>query len=133
MHLFIVNILQVMDNCLLMNMDAARDDQLNLLIAEIKSLMKALDLFGKFHNEKDLPALEIARDAIIFRAMNIQNRITSDHQMTFPTAELINLLNQPKFLEANDALTKLHEIADFPIASLHKFALSELLRSSLAE
>jgi hypothetical protein len=108
-------------------------DQLNQLISEIKELTVALDYFEKYHSEKDFEALAIVRDAITFRATNIQNRIAGNHQMTFPTSELINLITEPKFIESKVSAKRIHELIDFPIQSLHKFALSEILRTSVPE
>jgi hypothetical protein len=108
-------------------------DQLNLLISDIKELTLALDFFEKYHAEKDFGALAIARDAIIYRATAIQDRIAGNHQMTFPSSELIALVTEPKFVESKISAKKIHELIDFPIQSLHKFALSEILRTSVLE
>jgi hypothetical protein len=108
-------------------------DRLNQLISDIKELTLALDFFEKYHSEKDFGALAIVRDAIIFRATTIQNRIAGNHQMTFPSSELVALITEPKFIESKVSAKKIHELIDFPIQSLHKFALSEILRTSVLE
>ena len=106
---------------------------LNSLIADIKELTISLDYFEKYHSSKDFGALAIVRDAIIYRVTAIQNQIAGNHQMTFPSTELIALVSTPKFIESKSAVGKIHELIDFPLQSLHKFALSEILRTAVPD
>ena len=106
----------------------ANADLYNLLIDELKDLNIAIEYFEKFEVEKDLKAREVAKDSISERVRRIDLRISNNHQMTFPTKELVELLSQPKY-----TAKQIREVLDFPIESLRKFALSEILRESITE
>jgi len=101
---------------------------LDELVNAINALVKTLTYFDKCEISKDLVGLEISKDSIILRTNKIGELISGNHQMTFPVTELLELVTQPKV-----SAKKIHELIDFPIQSLHKFALSEILRTSVLE
>jgi len=110
------------------------DQLLNDLISELKALTISINYFEKFESGRDESGLQVAKDSIQKRVENIEKLISGNHQMTFPGKEVTELfkdnLFEKKVLKKISS-KEINAILSFPIESLRKFALSEILRSSL--
>ena len=110
------------------------DQLLNDLISELKALTISINYFEKFESGRDESGLQVAKDSILKRVENIEILISGNHQMTFPGKEVTELLKDNLFEKKvlkKISSKEINAILSFPIESLRKFALSEILRSSL--
>lgn len=109
-------------------------EMLNSLIDDLKNLRLALEYLENFEAKKDLSAMDLALDSILLRVRKISLRIADNHQMAFPLNELEKLIESKEFegkILKKYGSKEVKQILDFPIESLRKFALSEILRSSI--
>ncbi len=103
-------------------------EMLNALLDDLKALRVSIEYLEKFEVDKDPHGMAIARDSLALRSQQIALRIADNHQMTFPSLEIKELLASNK-----SSSKDLRQFLDYPMESLRKFALSEILRSSVSE
>lgn len=109
-------------------------ETLNGLLDDLKDLTHSLEYFEEFEAKKDHIGQRISIDSILYRVDKVCKRIVNNHQMAFPQAEINKLLGESIFKDkkvSKFSSKEIREILDFPMESLRKFALSEILNQSI--